>query len=744
MVHRAFRFRGNSNNAILTDFTYYGDGKIKTKQPQAGLSLEIEYDYDVNRNPLSISDPSLGVLTYNYNAFGELVDCTTPRDEISYEYDALGRMTQRRCNYGKSYWIYDSGFIGVLSQTNYMPFNGPTVIETYQYDHLGQLIRQTQWVGNEEEWAFNYTYNRLGKQSSITYPSGKKVKYHYNDTGFMDYVKDAATGDVLWQANVSDRWDNISSFTEGDIDVEYSYDPVTGLVNSIGATRNSQTLLNQAYHWTTTGNLDWRTDVTLDLKESFGYDGYNRLTSAVAKKLSNNENYFSQSFDYDTNGNITQKTGVGIYSYGDDASAYAVTGLQPETGQNALFPHQEVTYTGFDKLLTLEQEGKTLSVNYDIDRQRVMQTYSNGNTTRTKRYFTPLYETVTENGITKKLHYLTSSTGLFAIFASYNNGGGTMYYTLKDHQGNLTATVCGNTVERLSYDAWGRRRNPVGFEYDNVTHTFDRGYTLHEHYDDFDLINMNGRLYDPVLGRMLSPDIAIQDEYNAQAYNRYSYCFNNPLRFTDPSGYVVDEWEIDAYGQIINHKKDKTQDVFYLVEKDEKGNYVRVKDENGNYKSIAFEYGTIEKRKTISLASGTYDTYEARGHENGKSLFEFFAEIVRDQGIEVSYAKTGIEGNKGLNFITTSHVTPMLHYDENGVLHKTASESGMTHLLENKLLYGYTIRELNHSHPLSSKVSSADENFANQVKDIQKKNGYHIPKFYIYVVSSKEYIPFGL
>ena len=138
---------------------------------------------------------------------------------------------------------------------------------------------------------------------------------------------------------------------------------------------------------------------------------------------------------------------------------------------------------------------KTLS--YGIDRQRVMQTLSDGTTTRTKRYFTPLYETVTENGVTKKLHYLTSSTGLFAIFASYNNGGGAMHYTLKDHQGNLTATIHGNTVERLSYDAWGRRRNPVGFGYSNVTHTFDRGYTLHEHYDDFDLINMNGRLYDP-------------------------------------------------------------------------------------------------------------------------------------------------------------------------------------------------------------------------------------------------------
>ncbi len=303
-------------------------------------------------------------------------------------------------------------------------------------------------------------------------------------------------------------------------------------------------------------------------------------------------------------------------------------------------------------------------------------------------------------------------------------------------------------MERLGYDVWGRRRNPNGFGYGNVSHTFDRGYTLHEHYDDFGLINMNGRLYDPVLGRMLSPDIAVQDEYNAQAYNRYSYCFNNPLRFTDPSGYVVDEWEIDIYGNIINHKEDKTQDIFYLVEKDKDGNYVRVKDENGNYKSIAFEHGTIERKKTTSFSkdgvSGTYDTYEARGDENGKSLFEFLSEIVRDQEIEVSHAKTGIEGDKGLNFITTAHLPPVVFHDENGVLHKTASEPGMTYLLNGKLLHGYTIRELSHSHPLSSKVSSADKNFANQVRDIQKMKGYRIPEFYIYDVSNKKYIPYGL
>jgi RHS repeat-associated protein len=65
-----------------------------------------------------------------------------------------------------------------------------------------------------------------------------------------------------------------------------------------------------------------------------------------------------------------------------------------------------------------------------------------------------------------------------------------------------------------------------------------RGYTGHEHLDQFGLINMNGRLYDPVLRRMLSPDNYVQEPDNTQSFNRYSYVVNNPLRSTDPSGHT--------------------------------------------------------------------------------------------------------------------------------------------------------------------------------------------------------------
>jgi RHS repeat-associated protein len=64
-----------------------------------------------------------------------------------------------------------------------------------------------------------------------------------------------------------------------------------------------------------------------------------------------------------------------------------------------------------------------------------------------------------------------------------------------------------------------------------------RGYTGHESVDHADIIHMNGRIYDSTLGRFLQADPLIQAPDNSQSYNRYAYVFNNPLKYTDPSGY---------------------------------------------------------------------------------------------------------------------------------------------------------------------------------------------------------------
>jgi RHS repeat-associated protein len=89
-----------------------------------------------------------------------------------------------------------------------------------------------------------------------------------------------------------------------------------------------------------------------------------------------------------------------------------------------------------------------------------------------------------------------------------------------------------------NFDAWGRNRNTTDWTYNNIAAPTlawqTRGYTGHEHLPVFGLINMNGRLYDPLLGRMLSPDNYTHG--GSQGYNRYTYAMNNPLKYTDPDG----------------------------------------------------------------------------------------------------------------------------------------------------------------------------------------------------------------
>jgi RHS repeat-associated protein len=102
-------------------------------------------------------------------------------------------------------------------------------------------------------------------------------------------------------------------------------------------------------------------------------------------------------------------------------------------------------------------------------------------------------------------------------------------------------------ILEYSFDAWGRRRNPTDWSY-NLTNEpalfAGTGFTGHEHLPWFNLINMNGRLYDPLVGRMLSVDNFVQNKSSTQSHNRYSYCLNNPLKYTDPSGYKRFDFEL--------------------------------------------------------------------------------------------------------------------------------------------------------------------------------------------------------
>ena len=122
-------------------------------------------------------------------------------------------------------------------------------------------------------------------------------------------------------------------------------------------------------------------------------------------------------------------------------------------------------------------------------------------------------------------------------------GGGSTKtrYVHKDHLGSVIAISdeAAAVVERLNYDPHGKRRE-AGWDapwLPVLASETQRGFTGHEHLDNVGLIHMNGRVYDPALGRFISADPIIQFPASTQGMNRYTYAGNNPLSFTDPSGF---------------------------------------------------------------------------------------------------------------------------------------------------------------------------------------------------------------
>ncbi len=100
----------------------------------------------------------------------------------------------------------------------------------------------------------------------------------------------------------------------------------------------------------------------------------------------------------------------------------------------------------------------------------------------------------------------------------------------------------GKIIARYDYQPFGKQTQLQG-----DTNPIQHGFTGHEHLSDVGLIHMNGRVYDPITSRFLSADPTLQFPSNIQNYNRYSYVMNNPLAFTDPSGYGIGKFFKNAW-----------------------------------------------------------------------------------------------------------------------------------------------------------------------------------------------------
>ena len=288
------------------------------------------------------------------------------------------------------------------------------------------------------------------------------------------------------------------------------------------------------------------------LHEQFYYDRRNQLTDTYLNGT------LASHIIYDNLGNITSKTATGGFEYQSGNSPYQLTSIVPDQNIDPGYKlSQNITYTDFNKVESITGNGYKLEIEYGLENQRISQSLSSvnqsGQTTLllNKHFIGGLQEKIFyETGAETTISYISSPEGLTAIEVK-SGIIGEWYTVLTDHLGSITTLIResdGNRFE-LSYDAWGNRRNPATWtnysgnlpdfiaitDADFIT---DRGFTGHEQLDMFGLINMNGRVYDPVASRFLSPDSFVQSPQLALNYNGYVYCLNNPLKYTDPDG----EW----------------------------------------------------------------------------------------------------------------------------------------------------------------------------------------------------------
>jgi len=524
----------NEGHSITYDYDAAGR-LLKTTDP---LGNNIIMTYDIHGNKTSMQDPDLGTYTYVTNGFGELIKQTDPLGHIvTLAYDSLGRLKSRNEPEGLSTWTYDNALHGVGMLGNVTSYDGYTT--TYTYDTLSRLSSKAQTI-DSMTYIEGYTYDGLGRVSSIVYPSGFGVTNNYNSYGYLSQVRNSSTGTVYWTASALNAKDEITTQLYGNgVQVNKAYDANTDFLTSVNAKIGGTFLQNMSFTYDALGNLQSRQDILLGMQENFSYDDLNRLTRTHVLGLD------STNIGYDILGNIVTKSDVGTYHYGPvNNGPHRVQSIDVTTHQCIPSMLVNTLYSSFNKVRQISKDSSLVNIYYNPDRMRILQKmFTSGALVRTKIYVSGIFEQEIKGGDTISTHYIKTPGGTIAAYTKHSliSVPASFSYFHRDHLGS-TVMITDDSAHvkgRYSFDAWGKRRNAdwSASLTDTLTLAFDRGFTGHEHYDLFDMVDMNGRVYDPVLGRFLSADPFIQDGTNLQCYNRYSYVCNNPLSLTDPTGY---------------------------------------------------------------------------------------------------------------------------------------------------------------------------------------------------------------
>jgi RHS repeat-associated protein len=494
----------------------------------SAINATYSFEYDATGNRTELNDPSAGIITTQYDALGRITSQTDAKgQQQTTAYDDWGRITT----------LKDVNTNTIIKYDYVSEGNGKGKIQkitdqksqhsiAYEYDALHRPVKETRYIKDEGNFVTSYAYNSNSDISSVTYPNDVTETRTY-ENGFLDKV--SVNGAQVWKRDTY-TGTSVTATLGTNLQTTASYNP-DGLLTGLKTQKGATVIRNFGYNFNgANGMLDTRTG--MNGTENFTYDDLYRLETVNVPPM--NVNYYP-------NGNIQNKTGVVNYTY--SGKPYQLSEVDNPTG---LVTEQETAYTWFNKPARvatpdfLPNPEYDLNIAYGPDFERVKTTLKkNGNVIKDV-IFVGNYERVIKGDITTHFHYISGGDGLCAIYVKQTKGASTLkngiYYVHPDHLGSLAiiTDASGNIKQKCTFDAWGQRTFDTSVS--DPTLVFDRGYTGHEHLDEFGLINMNARLYDPLLGRFLAPDPYVQNPLLSQNFNRYAYCLNNPLIYIDPDG----------------------------------------------------------------------------------------------------------------------------------------------------------------------------------------------------------------
>ncbi|MCP4161049.1 MAG: hypothetical protein GY760_13325, partial [Deltaproteobacteria bacterium] len=549
---RPFEVTTNVDNQSFTSKNYYDSYSRlrKVTQPQ---NFDIEYIYNVNGYLAAIRSPKAQINDYDWKFLKFLLD--TSNQSVADATTAATEAQQKATYYNDKATYYE----GLGAQTPDMPqaLKDELNATSVQLRKAAEVLLEEYAICTKLAEDLKTVSTQLSQQKDIIDQRLANTDPNGNLSELTEMVNNSDYS-YFWIGQDMDASGRLSGFVYGNgLSTEKKYDQASGQLKTIKSDFgfNSDFIRSLEYDYDEINNVKARFDLTQGMTERFQYDSLNRLIESKTEGVINSTPYNKTSiYRYDALGNISYNSNLGDYSYGDSAvnagphavtNAGSLTGYKYDSNGNMIEGGgKTIEWTSFNKPKKFIKGTSQVEFIYGPDRTRYLKNETKDTGTVKTVYIGKSYEKITEGNKTTSKYFIYADGHLATIHIKVKESSTELpdetRYLHYDSLGSIDTITDGrgNVVERQSYEAFGKRREGNWKSSNSVLPTFtNRGYTGHEHIDEIGLIHMNGRVYDPEIGRFLSPDVYIQSTYSTQSYNRYSYVLNNPLKYKDPTGH---------------------------------------------------------------------------------------------------------------------------------------------------------------------------------------------------------------